>query len=529
MNNGIRLLALLAWSWCLGALAATTPLATLTLGNDTEGMGIDPVLRKAYVTNYASGTISVIDLDTNTLAGTFNAGTNPRRLIVDAAHHLVYWVNDTNPGGVTVFDGSTNAFVTRITVGNRPRTIASDFQKGEVYAGNRDGNSVSVIDTGTNTVVRTIPVGRQPAGIDVGEQLNRIYVVNRADNTVSVIDQASGATVTVPVGRNPGYARVDERTGKAYVNNVDDKTMSIIGPANTVVKTIPTGAGTVFNFAAASGVYRRIYLANAIDNTLTIIDTDTDTVVRTVGVGAAPQDVIVDGSGGNVYVVNQDGNSVSVLDARTETVIRTVPVGTSPWRIAAGADRVLTLNQNGDSPDSVTITTQEETLAGTSIATDWYHAAFDHYFHSADEVENRLLFDGRFGEEWKRTMQFFRVWTEAGTGRQPVCRFFSASFAPKSSHFYTPYPAECELRKADPAWQFESGAVYYLALTDASGNCATGTVPLYRVYNNGQGGAPNHRYTADRNTRDQMKAMGWVGEGNGADEIFACTPTLRGD
>ena len=36
-----------------------------------------------------------------------------------------------------------------------------------------------------------------------------------------------------------------------------------------------------------------------------------------------------------------------------------------------------------------------------------------------------------------------------------VCRFFSAAFAPKSSHFYTNMPYECDLAKTYPAWTFE--------------------------------------------------------------------------
>ena len=55
------------------------------------------------------------------------------------------------------------------------------------------------------------------------------------------------------------------------------------------------------------------------------------------------------------------------------------------------------------------------------------------------------------------------------------------------------------------------------------------STPLYRLYDDGQGGAPNHRYTANRGTRDRMRGVGWLSEGNGPDEIFACTPTLRGD
>ena len=111
-----------------------------------------------------------------------------------------------------------------------------------------------------------------------------------------------------------------------------------------------------------------------------------------------------------------------------------------------------------------------------------------------------------------------------------MCRFFGTAFGAKSSHFYTPYPGECMQLRTNPAlssvWQFEGPAVYYLALADASGNCPAGTTPLYRVYNNGMGGAPNHRYTTAPAVRAFMITQGWLPEGNGPDIIFACTSTL---
>jgi hypothetical protein len=122
------------------------------------------------------------------------------------------------------------------------------------------------------------------------------------------------------------------------------------------------------------------------------------------------------------------------------------------------------------------------------------------------------------------------VWSSAlDAAVLPTCRFFStAIFAPKSAHFYTPIASECQFLQTDPAsltvWQLETNAAFYLELTDASGNCPAGTTPLYRVNNNGMGGAPNHRFTTDRATRDQMVTLGWVAEGNGPDIIFACVP-----
>ena len=98
-----------------------------------------------------------------------------------------------------------------------------------------------------------------------------------------------------------------------------------------------------------------------------------------------------------------------------------------------------------------------------------------------------------------------------------------------SSHFYC-LPVECAELEANPVlaagWQLETAAAYYLEPTDAFGNCPAGTAPLYRVYNNGMGGAPNHRYTADAAIRAFMITQGWIAEGNGPDLIFACTPTL---
>ena len=64
-----------------------------------------------------------------------------------------------------------------------------------------------------------------------------------------------------------------------------DRTISVIDSnTDTVIKVIPSGAGTSANFGTVSAVYRRYYLPNFTDGTLTIVNTDTDTVTNTVGV-----------------------------------------------------------------------------------------------------------------------------------------------------------------------------------------------------------------------------------------------------
>jgi hypothetical protein len=159
--------------------------------------------------------------------------------------------------------------------------------------------------------------------------------------------------------------------------------------------------------------------------------------------------------------------------------------------------------------------------AGTS-AVEFYNSNLDEYFVSADQAEISALENG-IPAGWLKTGYAFSVSSEVAPGYMPVCRFFSASFPPKSSHFYTAYADECASLKLGAVWKYESIA-FYLALPSESGTCLAGHSPIYRLYNNGLSGAPNHRYTSARSVVDGMKARGWIAEGNMSTEVFACGP-----
>ena len=154
---------------------------------------------------------------------------------------------------------------------------------------------------------------------------------------------------------------------------------------------------------------------------------------------------------------------------------------------------------------------------------EYYHQNFDHYFITAIADEIGKLDNGTFAG-WTRTGKSFKAYVAAGSSTATVCRFFSTSFAPKSSHFYGASAPECAAVKANANWNFE-GDVLYVTPPAIDGNCPTGTSAVYRLYNNGQGAAPNHRYTTDTATRSLMLTKGWIPEGNGALGVTMCAPS----
>jgi uncharacterized delta-60 repeat protein len=195
-----------------------------------------------------------------------------------------------------------------------------------------------------------------------------------------------------------------------------------------------------------------------------------------------------------------------------------------PASLPAGTHSIAA-DYSGDAanlPASATFT-QVVSLAGETAAIEYYHRTFRHYFVSSLPPEVAALDAHRF-PGWQRSGLNFAVYpSNASAGTVPVCRFFSGpSFAPKSSHFYTPYALECAQRQQEGIWMYE-GSVFDLVLSSPQGGCPAGLEPLYRLYNNGQGGAPNHRYTRSLAVFNEMIAELWTPEGNGIG-VIGCVP-----
>ncbi|MCC7327361.1 MAG: choice-of-anchor D domain-containing protein [Burkholderiales bacterium] len=192
-----------------------------------------------------------------------------------------------------------------------------------------------------------------------------------------------------------------------------------------------------------------------------------------------------------------------------------------------GAEFTITSDAAG-SPQMVLVTGTGTSMPPPPPVTidviEYYHAEWDHYFMTGIADEIAKLDAGVF-KGWTRTGYQFKAYAPNTAGSANVCRFFSTSFGERSSHFYTPFVGECAKVKVNPDWMLESEQVFAIPIPDADGVCPAETTAVYRYYNDGQGGAPNHRYTIETSLRDDMITVrGWTPEGYGPLGVIMCAP-----
>ena len=289
---------------------------------------------RAYVADWGSATVSVIDLATDTVVATVPVGQRPRGVAVTPDGTRVY-VSNEESGTVSVIDTFTNAVVATVPVGQGPIGLRVTPDGTQVWVANSRSGDVSVIDTATNTPVATVPVGRGPTDIAISPDGSRAYV-SAQPGDVFVVDTSTRSVVaTVHVGDFLWGIEVLPDGSKVYVTHILANAAAVIDTAtNAVVASIPVGAHPTGLALSPDG--RRLYVSD-LGTGLWVIDTVTDTATHTDVVSKTP-DVAVSPNGERIYVTHQSPQ-VTVLDATTLTPVRAVAVGSFPEAIAIAALR----------------------------------------------------------------------------------------------------------------------------------------------------------------------------------------------
>ena len=218
---------------------------------------------------------------------------------------------------------------------------------------------------GVNIAGHYIPI--DPAGyLYVTDLTQTTNGVTTAGSTVSVFKESSNDQVaTLPVGRGPKGIDVqfglddDDPYGDPaeehyiYVANSLDNTVSVIrdngDPAtDTVAWTVPVGSSPWG--LAVDHHTTRVAVANNASDSISIIDGDENQRLGTValGAGARPEFVTVDSSNHRAYVADAGNGKISVIDLNAARLVTTINIGGTPTNLAVdGHGHVFVISRNG--------------------------------------------------------------------------------------------------------------------------------------------------------------------------------------
>jgi YVTN family beta-propeller protein len=322
------------------------------------GVAFDPVNNLVYVSNFGSGTVSVIntttDQDVKSIPVPVLNGYGNGPIAVNTATGVVY-VGD-GVGTVYGIDPSTNVVAWTIPLApyGCPYGCGADVQtydpaNGDIYVTNIVTNNVTVIH-GT-AVVATIPVGAGPNGAAYDSANGEIFVSNEGSSILSnltVIDGALNRVVgqVYPVSTGPGVA-YDDSNGNVYVcsNNVMANSSNFVtvvnGTNNRVVASIPISSSCGAAVYDPNNGYVYITDRNRPggrdQSNITIIDPTTNSIVLSQPVQLAPIGIAYDSANHDVYVANGDSGTVSVPPQVYRLTVREtgLPNGTN-WSATVG-------------------------------------------------------------------------------------------------------------------------------------------------------------------------------------------------
>lgn len=309
----------------------TSPLAPISTPTPTSAStptGITPIPTETAAPTSTPTATPPAGPCLPTSVTSISVGTHPKG--VAAGANRVY-VGLHDAAQVKVIDRANNTVVdtwdTKATAGLGRYANGVAISHGRVYVANRNGNNVSAILISNHADVRTIPVGVHPFGVAAGSDY--VFVANFDSESVTIIDSSTLATNTASVlGKPTMLATIGNN---AYVASWSGGVYKV-GSDGSVAQVVSADQGNFFG-VAANPKTARVYISDQSDNSVAVLDTNTDTIVATISMPAMPHALAVNSRNNRIYIVAAAENKLYVLDGDINQLVDSVAIGQQglPW------------------------------------------------------------------------------------------------------------------------------------------------------------------------------------------------------
>jgi 6-phosphogluconolactonase (cycloisomerase 2 family) len=219
-------------------------------------------------------------------------------------------------------------------------------------------SKLTVFERETGRFLRRISVGEAPSHVMTRTDTDEVHVaVNGEESPQAVVELSPGAGSVerkIDIGRGHPHAHWMSHDGKTMVTpNAFTADSSIFDfPSNHVTSIVPTGA-----LAIATGMMpdaSKYYVANFLDNTITIIQTATGNVFGTINlienynpitgaitgpVGGLPIQTPVSPDGRYMVTANTLTATIVITDTKTDKMVKMLPGEAGTHGVQFGAKK----------------------------------------------------------------------------------------------------------------------------------------------------------------------------------------------
>jgi len=286
---------------------------SINVGGGPDRIVINAEGTVAYVANYNSATVSVIDLTTFSLSDTIimpaNTYTNGLALHPDGSR---LYVSGYYSGEIQVIDTSDNTISNKITgvniYGNGG--FAFNLDGSRLYHGANYQARLHVIDTSNDTLIYT-GYAHYPVDLALAPQGTRLYCAGVS--AMGIIDTATNTQLSTLGGFSYAWRLAySPYAQKIYVTDQNAANVKIVDTrTNLISKTISSLTGA---FGIAFHPTRRLaYVTMQTSNSVAIIDIDKEEVIRTLTGFVYPRSIAIAPDGSYALVSNYNANTVFIL------------------------------------------------------------------------------------------------------------------------------------------------------------------------------------------------------------------------
>lgn len=223
--------------------------------------------------------------------------------------------------------------------GSFPHEMVLDTKNRFIYVPSYGGNRLSKIDISRKETVTFFEFGEHRGLHSIAVMNSSLWITSEEKRTLLEVDSKTGRIINKwPTNGYRSHMVVSvPELKKLYVANIDSGTVSIINPQTQHTKVIRTGAGAEGIDVSPDG--RQVWVSNRAENTISVIDTRLDSVVKKIDSnGDFPVKLKFNPNGKEVWIANNRSGTVGVFNAQTYSWKRNIEVGNRPLGIAFSDD-----------------------------------------------------------------------------------------------------------------------------------------------------------------------------------------------